>query len=240
LNEEQIERIDGQRLKEKKVDSLIEAAGTPGMGGEGESGAAGGVDDLFGNDGGDTSAEPPASEPKPPPENAGETPEEEEPGSRVLLTGGDDPGDNEDFALRLRDLQDKPINVSSQLDKALYNRGRRRTHGASRTHMPDFVKMTGARGRSMEDPYDVDWIRSAVSNPFSESTRASQRPMQLSLDVSSTLRRMTVALGIDRSSNVLSEARDVQDEIDESSGDIDLELVDVAPATAVFSDEDEG
>lgn len=234
LNEEQIEQLDDQRLKEKKIDSLIEQAGTPGLGGEeGAAGAGGGADDLFGGGGDDTGAPADAGDAPPPPEeNAGETPEEEEPGGRGLLTGGDDPADDEDFALRLRDLQDKPVNVRSHLDRVLYNRGRRRTHGASKTHMPDFVKMTGARGRSMEDPYDSDWIKSVVSNPFAEGAATPPRAARLSLDVGSTLRRMSIALGIDRSNGIISEGRDVQD-------DIDLELVDVAPPVAVFTGEDE-
>lgn len=235
LNDEQIEQLDDQRLKEKKIDSLIEQAGTPGMGGEG--GAEGGADDLFG--GGDAGGAPPPPEggaDTPPEENAGETPEEDEPGGRELLTGGDDPSSDEDFALRLRDLQDKPVRVKSQLDRVLYNRDRRRTHGPSKTHMPDFVKMTGARGRPMEDPYDSDWIRSVVSNPFSESLSSELRPARLSLDVSSTLRRMTIALGIERSSGVLSEAKDVQSEIDMGEDELDLELVDVASTSPVFTD----
>lgn len=244
LNEEQIEQLDDQRLKEKKVDSLIEAAGTPGMGAEGGEGAAGGADDLFGGGGGGADAAPPADgapEATPPEENAGEKPEEEEPGGRALLTGGDDPADDEDFALRLRDLQDKPITVKTQLDRVLYNRGRRRTHGASKTHLPDFVKMTSGTGRSMDDPYDSEWINAVVSNPFGESHDARPRkPLRLSVDVTSALRKMTTALGLRSSEGVLSEGKDVQEEIDAgTSGELDLELVDVASPSSVLTDDSE-
>lgn len=224
LNEEQIEQIDDQRLKEKKVDSLIEAAGTSG---EGEGGEAGSADDIFGDAGGeegDAGGSPPGEEEAgtPPEENAGEEPEEEKTG-RDLLTGGDDPDDDETFSLKLKDINDKPVKVSSQLDRALYNRSRRRTHGASKTHMPDFQKMTSNDNRAMQDPYDNDWLKSIVSNPFGEGPQPVLRRSTLGLpmDVVSTLRRMTSALSIDKSGvDVLVEGKDVQDEIDEGNSDI--------------------
>lgn len=235
LNDEQIDQLDDERLKEKKIDALIEAAGT---GGEdaGGGGVGGGADDLFGGDlgggeedaGGEDAGTPPGEE------NAGEEPEEEEEPGRQLITSADDADDDETFSLKLQQLQDKkPVKVSSQLDKVLYNRSRRRTHGASKTHMPDFAKMTGNNNRAMEDPFDNDWIKSVVSNPFGESTqKPAFKPGKLPLDVASTLKRMSTALNIDHThGDVLVEGKDVQDEIDAGNADmLDLDLVESGSA----------
>lgn len=232
LNEEQIEQLDDQRLKEKKIDALVEAAGTPG----GETDAAladtdGAADDLFG---GDEPEPADAGDDVPPEENAGETPEEEKDGGRGLLTGGDDPADDEDFALKLRGVRDKPVSVRSELDRTLYNRSRRRTHGPSKTHMPDFVKMTGNNNRAMQDPYDSDWIRSVVTNPFAEGNRRTFTPGRLTLDVSSTLRRMAAALNVGPASHVIAEGRDVQDEID-SGQYVDIDVDGLGPSDDAHS-----
>lgn len=237
LNDEQIDELDDQRLKEKKIDALIEAAGAGG-GGEG-GGEAGGADDLFGGAGGDDLGGGDAgagAEPETPPgeENAGEEPEEEEEPGRQLITSGDDADDDETFSLKLQQLQDKPaVKVSSQLDKVLYNRGRRRTHGASKTHMPDFAKMTGNNNHAMEDPYDNDWIKSVISNPFGESAQPAFKPGKLPLDVASSLKRMSAALNIDHTrGSVLVEGKDIQDEIDEGNSDmLDLDLVESGSVT---------
>ena len=252
LNEEQIEQIDDQRLKEKKIDALIEAAGTPGVD-EGGGGASGGdADDLFGGGGdagGDlgTGGEEAGSEP--PEENAGEEPEEEEDPGRHLITSSDDIDDDESFSLKLQNLQDKPVKVATHLDKVLYNRGRRRTHGPSKTHMPDFRKMTSTDNHAMEDPYDNDWIKSVVSNPFAESAQAPRHPRaQLSYDLTSTLKRMSLALKLDKPKDgVLLEGKDVQDEIDDGNETfLDLDLVESGSTTGetlneneVFTNEDD-
>ena len=234
LNEEQIDQLDDQRLKEKKIDALIEAAGAPGMEGGAEGGeAGGGADDLFGGGdtgggagGGDSGG---GAEATPPEENAGETPEEDKGEGRGLIVGSDDPLDEEDFALRLKDLQDddRPVRKVSRLDHVLYNRGRRRTHGPSKTHMPDFAKMTGNNNRAMKDPYDSDWISSVVSNPFSEGKRDTRSfaPPVLSLDLSHSLKQMAAHFGTLKQGSVISEGRDVQDEIDEGQPDIDIDLI---------------
>lgn len=246
LNEEQIDQLDDERLKEKKIDALIEAAGTGAAGGA-DAGGGGGADDLFGGGGGedmggggeDAGAEEPAATSGE--ENAGEEPEEEEEPGRQLITDEDDPDNDESFSLKLKGLQqDKPVKVASQLDRVLYNRGRRRTHGASKTHMPDFRKMTSNDSHSMEDPYDNDWIKSVISNPFGESTQPTTfKPGKLPLDVASTLKRMTTALGIGRS-NVISEGKDVQDEIDAGNRDmLDLDLVESGSAVGEQLNESE-
>ena len=256
LNDEQIDQLDDERLKEKKVDALIEAAGTPGGEG-GEGGDAAGGDDLFGGGddaggddmGGDAGGADAGGE-APPEENAGEEPEEEEDPGRQLITSGDDADDDESFSLKLQDLQkEKPVKVATHLDKVLYNRGRRRTHGASKTHMPDFAKMTGNNNRAMEDPYDTDFIKSMISNPFGESAAPpTPRRVQLPHDVASALRRMTVALKIDKTKDaILMEGQDVQDEIDEKNDAFfDIDLIESGSTTGdllnegeVFTDEDD-
>jgi len=226
LNDEQIEGLDNERLKEKLVDATIEAS----VGDEAAGGDAAGGDDLFGGDAGGGMADlggDDAGEAPPPEENAGEEPPEEEDPGTELLTGGEDKDDDESFALKLQGLHDKPIKVQSQLQHALYNRGRRRTHGASKTHMPDFVKMTGNNNHAMEDPYDNDWIKSVISNPFGESTN-NQTPIKLGrlpVDVASTLRRMSSALNITRPEhNVINESVDVQNEIDEGDDVLEIDL----------------
>lgn len=168
LNDEECLQIDKARLKDKVVDGTIETASAPGD-------DAGGGDDLFGGGGGDDlggESAPDESPPDdmPPEENAGEEPEEEvEPGTE-LLTSADKLDDNEHFGLKLSDKEmEVPLKAQRQLDRVLYNRGRQRTHGASKTHMPDFQKMTSNDNHAMEDPYDNDWIKSVVSNPFGES-----------------------------------------------------------------------
>ena len=42
----------------------------------------------------------------------------------------------------------KPVNVNNHLQKTLYNRSRRRTHGASKTHMPKFSDMLSHKNDS--------------------------------------------------------------------------------------------
>lgn len=225
LNDEQIEHMDEKRLQEKIVDATIEAATPEGEdGGAAGSGGEGGGEDLFGGEGGEEA--PAGGEPaagggeEPPEENAGEEPEEEKDPDTQLLTGGDDPADDEEFALKLKGMQDKVVKVQPQLQRALYNRSRRRHHGASKTHFPDFAKMTSNDNRSMQDPFDNDFLRSVVSNPFAEGLRPARRAVRLSYDMRNTLRRMTASFGADDAAGsgsgpgLVAEGIDVQDEID--------------------------
>jgi hypothetical protein len=244
LNDEQTEALDDERMAEKQIDDAIE--GGPGGAGGGDTG--GGADDLFGGGGGGGEAggaegggEEAGGEP--PEENAGEEDEVED-GKHQLLTGADDRDDNESFALKvaLGDEKDGPIKPQSQLQKALYNRGRRRTHGASKTHLPDFQKMTSIDNHSMEDPYDADWMKSVISNPFAESVRPEplteqvvQPPINamnrrgLPPDMASALGQMTRRWQVERSGSddgLLTEGgRDVQDEIDGSPDTVDVDLI---------------
>src|SRR5581483_9411118 len=173
LNDEQVEALDEERMAEKQIDDTIEGV----AGGAGGEDTGGGTDDIFGGgggggaapEGGEAGGEEAGGE-TPPEENAGEEAEEEENPSHQLLTGGDDRDDNESFALKVAgNSKDPPVKPQSQLQRALYNRSRRRTHGASKTHLPDFVKMTGIDNHAMEDPTDADWMKSVISNPFAEA-----------------------------------------------------------------------
>lgn len=225
LSLEEIEAINKQRMKEKILNASIEAASPEG--GEGGGGAdLGGGEDLFGGGG----EEEGGGEETPPEENAGEEPEEETEPEAELLKSGDDQDDSESFALKMSmNDGESPVKPQNQVKKDYdYNRSRRRTHGASKTHMPDFVKMTGNDSKSMKDPTDSEWMRSVVSNPFGESSRQTSPFNGLPPDTWSMLKRMTTAMNIKRvADGVLTEdvgdGRDVQDEIDDG---IDIDGLD--------------
>jgi hypothetical protein len=214
LNDEECKRIDDGRLKDKVVDQTIESASPEG----GDEGGGGGGDelDLFG--GGEEEG---GGEETPPEENAGEEPEEEVDPGLELLTSAEDHDDDEKFNLKysIRDVE-VPVKIQRQLDRALYNRGRRRTHGASKTHMPDFKKMTSNDNPSMKDPFDNDWIKSVVSNPFGEST--TRVKPNLPIDLVSMLSKWGQRHGIgqmNKSNRLLSEEAS-------SIGESDLLIID--------------
>jgi len=168
LNDDECKNIDRNRMKDKVVDAAVESATSEGGG---ESGGEGGGGGLFGGGGGGgEEEETEGGEETSGEENAGETPGEETDDNLQLLTAVDDHDDDETFSIKFDPTQvEVPIKAQRQLDKALYNRSRRRNHGASKTHMPDFAKMTSTDNRAMQDPYDNDWLKSVVSNPFGES-----------------------------------------------------------------------
>jgi hypothetical protein len=155
LNSEEIESIKRQRLQEKLTDASIEAA----VGGGEE--LSGGDEGLFG--GGETEPVAEPAEETPPPENAEDEPEElDEPGVELLTSSDYD--DSDDINLRF-ELDKAPIKPNSHIKKVLYNRSRKRTHGASKTHMPDHYKMTSS-DKSFSDPYDQASAKSVVTNPL--------------------------------------------------------------------------
>ena len=188
LNDDQCKDIDEQRLKEKLVDQAIESA-EPAGGGEESGGEEEAGEEAAGEEAG---------------EEAGG---EEEGGGDLfagddvmqknpymdLLTAGDDPED-EEVAIKfsIKDVE-VPVKAQRQLDRALYNRSRIRHHGASKTHMPDFNKMTKADSKSYSDPYDKEWISSYVRNPFGESTIREMHKTPIGNDVISSLRSMTLS-----------------------------------------------
>lgn len=186
LNDDQCKAIDDQRLKEKIVDQTIESAEPAGgeesteseepaeeteeEAGAEEGGEAGGAEDLFASD----------------------NPEQKNP-YLDLLTTGDDP-DDEDVPVKfsLKDVE-VPVKAQKQLDRVLYNRGRIRHHGPSKTHMPDFNSMTKSDNKSYSDPYDKEWMNSYVRNPLGESSSGPKYKTPIGNDVVSSLRSMSLS-----------------------------------------------
>jgi hypothetical protein len=185
LNEEQCKQLDDQRLKEKLVDGAIENAKPAESGGEESGGeeATGGGEESGGDEGGGEDL------------FSGDDISQKEPGLD-LITAGDDPGDDEDFPVKfsVSDIE-VPVKAQRQLDRALYNRSRIKHNGASKTHMPDFLKMTTQSRQSDNDPYDSDWVSSYVRNPFGESVerRTEVYKTPISNDVISALRTMSLS-----------------------------------------------
>jgi hypothetical protein len=218
LSEQQIKDINEQRLNEKKIDMQIENALTAdGGGGEGED------TDLFaGADetGGGAEEEPNKEETPPPEENASETPEEDEDDSIELIMSSDNPEDEDDYSLKVGKHDGKPaVKPVSQLKRSQYNRSRQRTHGASKTFMPDLKKMTGNDSESMRDVTGSNWMKSVVTNPFGESLQKQfTTPAPLPTDVRNMLNKMSAALNIKpiRGSGLISEAtEELEVEIDD-------------------------
>jgi hypothetical protein len=110
-----------------------------------------------------------------------------------LITAGDDPDDDDDeipVKFSLKDIE-VPVKAQKQLDRALYNRGRIRHHGPSKTHSPDFNKMVSYDNKSHSDPYDKEWMNSYISNPFGESVSRPTHKTPIGNDVLSSLSRMS-------------------------------------------------
>lgn len=164
LNDEQCKAIDEQRLKEKIVDATIEAAQPESEEENSESSPEASAKE-----------EKPAAEEKPEGGEeagdlfAGNDELENDPQLNVILSG-DDLADEEDYPVKfnLGDVK-IPVKAKSQLQKALYNRGRIKHNGASKTHMPDFNKTLRHDSKSLTDPYDSEWLSSYVKNPLGES-----------------------------------------------------------------------
>lgn len=236
LSSDEIEVIREQRRKDRKEDALLDAIAeaVASGGGGGGGGGLGGDDFLGGGDeggdedfedlGGDEGDAGGGDEEIPDEENAGEEPEEDEEPELDLITSSDDPEEGHKPIKTNNKDKKKPISPSNTLKNSLYNKSRQRTHGASKTHLPDFEKMMSYDEQSVNDPYDKNWFKYDMSNPmknpFSEATqRLSQThiPM-MTPDVTSMLYRMSEKLNIDihQTDRVLVEGVDVQDEIDQS------------------------
>lgn len=231
LTEDEIDEMNKQRARDVMIDAAIESLG----GGEEAvgGGGAGGGGDLFGGGGGDLgggeeedifggeeggAGEEAGGEEEAGEENAGEEPEEEEEDDLELLTSSDDVEDDEKFELPSVDVT-KPVKPMPQLKKVLYNRGRKRTHGASKTHLPDFLAMSSHTDRedTLTDPFDANWMKSVVSNPFKESVMQESSRPTLDRDVESMLKRVSERFGFEQEieTDILIEDQDIQDEIDQ-------------------------
>lgn len=63
----------------------------------------------------------------------------------------DDDSNDDVLSNDMDDPPQKPVNVNNYLQKTLYNRSRRRTHGASKTHMPKFNDMLSHKNDSYKN-----------------------------------------------------------------------------------------
>lgn len=242
LSEDEVDKINEQRMRDKMIDATIE--NVEGEGGDIGSGGGGGGGDPFGggNDGGGDFGDDNADfdldaddgggsgdedifddEEEPPEENASEIPDEEEDGSIDLLVSSDDKFDDEVFDIPSSNV-DKPVKVSPYTKRTQYNYSRRRTHGASKTHMPDLLSMVDGSDRedTMNDPFDKNYLKSIISNPLGESRTEHSPRRSINKSTAAILRSFKNKYGKKTSSNapngVLSESRtsafDIQDEID--------------------------
>jgi hypothetical protein len=240
LTDEQCEHADDGRLRDKQMDDAIEAAVSEGA----ESGGGGGGGSLFGggggggdggddlgDDGGDLGGVDASSDDGGDADlggdddgeelNAGEEADEDEDDRIELLTAADD-GDDVPAPIKLPGMQARaPLKAKNQLKRHLDNRARHRTHGASKTHIPDFGKMVHAGNDSLTDPFDAKWLKAVVSDPFGESLSRGGRPPTLPADMKSMLERMARRLKFGEKRAVTggmlsegAEGRDVQWEID--------------------------
>lgn len=207
LNDQEINEINEQRYNEKVTDLGIEGASADTSGESSEAPAD--VEDMFG-----TEETPPEGESEP------ETGGEEEltasddaadnvsPGTKLLVSGDIE----DDEILNPLDEKDKlPVKPGAYAKRYMYNRKRRRTQ----LHQPDFAKMLSSDNNSLSDPYDKNWMKSLVSNPFGESvtpvTVATPQPV-LSPNMISTLKSMSVTLGMKNNQDGL--LLESQEEID--------------------------
>jgi len=175
LNDEQIDEIDKQRLKEKIADLGIEGAQA------------------------DSSGEEPPAEAEPTPK---ETSEPEEGGEKELFSGDDVAdeapvtakllmsGDIDDDVLSSLDEKEKnnlPIKAGSRINKQKKHKNTK--------DMPDFSRMLDARNNSFSDVSDKKFRDKFISDPFGESTSYKKQTMtSLSPDVLSTLKKMSNSL----------------------------------------------
>jgi hypothetical protein len=212
LNDEEIEAIDEQRYKEKIIDQEIEAASPEGgeAGGEeaggGEEAPAGGEEaggEAGGEEagGGETEAEGLFSS---------DDPGEEADPEAELLIASDQP---DDFEIPLYEKDEAPVKPKSQIEKYKYARGRRRTHGASKTHLVDFNSMLSSKTlNKKDDPLGTRELNSMakMSEVFEIPNKKSVVRTALPPDVVSALRRMTTKIndGHQVSKKILSENDD--------------------------------
>lgn len=192
MSSEEMLQNDRELLEDAAHVQASEAAAT--IGASGGGGAGGGGPPDLGSD-----VPPPGDEgttDEPPPENASVSEEEE----LELLVAGDDVEEH-GYRLSMKD-DNAPIKAQNQLQKTLYNRSRLRTHGASKTHMPDFNKMVGS-SKELNDPYDRDFFRGQSSNPLGESGKFYENEIEnddgvfeisrpvMSNDIQQMLKKMT-------------------------------------------------
>ena len=209
LNDEEIEAIDEQRLKEKIIDQGIENAKPEGEEGGDEGGEEGG--DLFGGGDEGGGGEEEGGEEAGGEEGGGEGEDlfandnpddrEDEPSAELLVSSDD----VEDFEIPLYEKDGPPIKPQGQLKKALYNRGRLRKGGRSRrdTAMPKFVGDEGMLSYKnlfkKDDPTGAKDLASITKLGESLKFETKSQPKYrtaLSPDVASALRNMTMKMNV--------------------------------------------
>lgn len=223
LNDEQISMINDQRKQEKITDAEIESA-KPEEGGD----ESGGGDDLFGGGAGEEEA---GGEEK----SGGE--EEAEAGGEEDLFAGDEPADDAEPGSKLLLSIDEPDFSSTNLyekdklpvkknarykkapysaKKAQYDSSRRKKH---QLHEPNFSDMV-SKQQTLDDPYDTKWLKNQFRDPLglNESLQKKSYSMtSLPPDVMSSLKKMSISLGIQNKRNeILSENTSLmnQEELD--------------------------
>ena len=174
MTSKEIELIELQKVKDKIYDLKLESLTLP-------SEEAGGADLATGEEGG-LGGEP-APEPT---EEPGGDEGGEEGVPTGIFTGKDHKGElltnkkrktkhsddelDPEISVTFANNRKSPIKPNNQIKTTQYNRSRRRTHGASKTHMPKFNDMLKHDNESFTDPFGI----SATKNPFKESYDADE------------------------------------------------------------------
>jgi hypothetical protein len=228
MTDEEIKIVERELIEDAKTRAALEAAGMgPGTTEEGFGEIGVGGPALGGPEPGPAGA---GTEPTPeaPPPAGTITAGEKYAGS--LITAEERPATihdviDEDDEIPILSVKDEsaPVKVQNAMDRALYNRGRRRTHGASKTHFPDFNRSLNAKH---DDPYDSGYLRSLTSNPLEgidgslgegtglfdeDDDDAAKLPHYdvakpvLSADVSRMLNGMKERFGVSKSNGILRE-----------------------------------
>lgn len=171
LTDEEIELNEAEKLQDKLRDIELEQAGAP----EPEEAGPEDTDDE-GGDEGDTEDEDLFAAKK-----QGDT----------LITDEEDL-EADDISINVS-TDKSPTKVQPQLKKYLYNQKRKRTHGPSKTHMPDFKKMMSPSNKDFSNAYDEKTLK----NPFKEHVeendvfeRQSAVQAKMTADITKMLRRM--------------------------------------------------
>lgn len=216
LNDDQIDEINDQRLREKVTDLGIEGAKAEG-GEEGETGEEAGGGEELPDLGGEE--EKPATGGEEGGEEAGgdlfagdDAADDVSPNAKLLMSSNID----DDVLPNVSEKDGLPVKPGSYIQRYKKNRSRRRVQ----KHMPDFSKMLDSSNSSLSDPHDKSWMKSLVSDPFGESVKSydnskTSQP-SLSPNMISTLKKMSNSLGIARSNEgLLTESEEIDLDIKE-------------------------
>jgi hypothetical protein len=230
LTDEEIEEIDEQRYKEKLKDQEIENA-KPEGGDEEAGGGEEGGGDLFGGgeEGGGEEEEAGGGEAEGGGEGgegggdlfAGDDPDDrpDEDNTELLLSADD----VDDFEIPLYEKDGPPLKARNQLDRALYNRSRRRHNGRSKTHMPKFAGKEGMLSYKTlnvkDDPDGSKELKSMVSLGLNEMKHKKQNYVKTSLtaDISSALKKMSTKFGTTQR-GIISENLDKSEDFAKNEG----------------------